>query len=240
MRFFLSSTTLFLAALSGTVAGIGLYDFPFKQDVQLAVELGLDLGLMFRDHAAFRALTAHFGGNPTEAEYTTVCIVATMHVLTDRDRFPLIIGIRLLEPTRIGTGSTTSITGLEDRFLSMMMERKTLGCSYTLCSKTRHPFSSRCSESSTGLALSGSIGTSASEQRRTAMATSPPPWRGSMAFSRPMERRVPPGSLHDFCGYLETDPQTDSKAGPDGLAPIYGNKFVAERFASWPIFTPLI
>ncbi|RMJ24301.1 serine peptidase, family S28 [Aspergillus sp. HF37] len=29
---------------------------------------------MFRDHAAFRALTAHFGGNPTKAEYTTILI----------------------------------------------------------------------------------------------------------------------------------------------------------------------
>lgn len=63
---------------------------------------------------------------------------------------------------------------------------------------------------------------------------------GIYGFFQTYGTEGPPGSLHDFCGYLETDPQTDSKARPDGLAPIYGNKIVAERFASWPIFTPLI
>ncbi|OJJ50608.1 hypothetical protein ASPZODRAFT_56250 [Penicilliopsis zonata CBS 506.65] len=52
------------------------------------------------------------------------------------------------------------------------------------------------------------------------------------------------GSLGDLCNYLETDPNANSTAtkiaGPDGFAPIYGAKHVAERWASWPIFTQLV
>ncbi|RJE16900.1 serine peptidase, family S28, partial [Aspergillus sclerotialis] len=45
---------------------------------------------------------------------------------------------------------------------------------------------------------------------------------GIYGFFKAYGTKGPPGSLHDFCGYLETGPQTDSKAGPDGLAPAYG------------------
>lgn len=74
MRFFqLSLVAISLPALSGAVAGIGLHDSSFKRDVQLAVELGLDPGLIIRDRAAFRAMASHSGGNGTEAEFATVC-----------------------------------------------------------------------------------------------------------------------------------------------------------------------
>ncbi|KAH8429991.1 putative serine peptidase, family S28 [Aspergillus melleus] len=48
------------------------------------------------------------------------------------------------------------------------------------------------------------------------------------------------GSLEDFCNYLELDPETNQTAGPEGLAPTLGNKHLAERWASWPVFTPLV
>lgn len=48
------------------------------------------------------------------------------------------------------------------------------------------------------------------------------------------------GSLEAFCNYLEVDPLTNKTAGPEGLAPAHGNKYLAERWASWPVFTPLV
>jgi hypothetical protein len=48
------------------------------------------------------------------------------------------------------------------------------------------------------------------------------------------------GSLSEFCGYLEVDPVTKQPAGPGGLAPTRGSKYVAERWAAWPVFTPLV
>ncbi|OJJ33236.1 hypothetical protein ASPWEDRAFT_114702 [Aspergillus wentii DTO 134E9] len=48
------------------------------------------------------------------------------------------------------------------------------------------------------------------------------------------------GSLEAFCDYIEYDPETKSSAGPDGLASIYGSKYVAERWASWPVYIPLV
>ncbi|PWY69696.1 serine peptidase, family S28 [Aspergillus heteromorphus CBS 117.55] len=48
------------------------------------------------------------------------------------------------------------------------------------------------------------------------------------------------GGLGSFCKYLETDPNTNKTAGADGLATIYGNKFMAERWAQWPVFTELV
>ncbi|KAE8152168.1 serine carboxypeptidase S28-domain-containing protein [Aspergillus avenaceus] len=48
------------------------------------------------------------------------------------------------------------------------------------------------------------------------------------------------GSLREFCGYLSQDPQTNQSAGADGLAPIYGSEYVTKRWASWPVFTPLV
>lgn len=45
--------------------------------------------------------------------------------------------------------------------------------------------------------------------------------------------RVGSYGLGAFCDYLETDPDTKRVAGPDGLAPVKGNKAMAERFASW-------
>lgn len=48
------------------------------------------------------------------------------------------------------------------------------------------------------------------------------------------------GGLGSFCEYLETDPATLQTAGPNGFAPYRGNKYVAERFASWPIFVNLV
>ncbi|RAL13709.1 putative serine peptidase, family S28 [Aspergillus homomorphus CBS 101889] len=47
-------------------------------------------------------------------------------------------------------------------------------------------------------------------------------------------------SLGAFCEYMELDPNTNQTAGPDGLAPTYGNQFVAERWAAWPVLTDLI
>lgn len=48
------------------------------------------------------------------------------------------------------------------------------------------------------------------------------------------------GGLGSFCEYLETDAATLQPAGPRGLAPYRGNKYVAERFASWPVFVGLV
>jgi hypothetical protein len=48
------------------------------------------------------------------------------------------------------------------------------------------------------------------------------------------------GGLGAFCEYLETNPATLQPAGPDGFAPQRGNKHVAERFASWPMFVKLV
>ncbi|KAE8355086.1 serine carboxypeptidase S28-domain-containing protein [Aspergillus coremiiformis] len=50
----------------------------------------------------------------------------------------------------------------------------------------------------------------------------------------------PKESLHNFCNYLEVDPITKQPAGPDGVAKLHGNKYVAERWAAWPEFTPLV
>lgn len=46
--------------------------------------------------------------------------------------------------------------------------------------------------------------------------------------------------LGAFCDYLETDPDTNRVAGPDGLAPLKGNKMMAERAASWPWLVSLV
>ncbi|OJJ95915.1 hypothetical protein ASPACDRAFT_1875474 [Aspergillus aculeatus ATCC 16872] len=46
--------------------------------------------------------------------------------------------------------------------------------------------------------------------------------------------------LGAFCEYLETDPNTNQTAGPDGLASIYGKQYVAERWAAWPVLTALV
>lgn len=48
------------------------------------------------------------------------------------------------------------------------------------------------------------------------------------------------GSLEDFCSHLETDPETLQVAGPRGFAPYRGRAYVAQRFASWSIFTDLV
>ncbi|KAJ5152739.1 uncharacterized protein N7482_009217 [Penicillium canariense] len=48
------------------------------------------------------------------------------------------------------------------------------------------------------------------------------------------------GGLGSFCQHLETDPDTLQSAGPGGFAPVRGNKYVAERFAAWPVFVDLI
>ncbi|KAL4735421.1 serine carboxypeptidase S28-domain-containing protein [Aspergillus similis] len=50
----------------------------------------------------------------------------------------------------------------------------------------------------------------------------------------------PAGSLGEFCRYLESDPVTGQTAGASGLAFRLGNRYLAERWAAWPIFTPLI
>ena len=44
----------------------------------------------------------------------------------------------------------------------------------------------------------------------------------------------PNGFLGPFCEYLETDPQTNETAGPNGLAATYGNSMVARRWATAP------
>ncbi|RDW67221.1 putative serine peptidase, family S28 [Aspergillus mulundensis] len=50
----------------------------------------------------------------------------------------------------------------------------------------------------------------------------------------------PSGSLGPFCRHLESDPVTGLAAGPEGLAPRLGNKYLAERWATWPTFTEVI
>ncbi|KAL3462709.1 serine carboxypeptidase S28-domain-containing protein [Aspergillus heterothallicus] len=50
----------------------------------------------------------------------------------------------------------------------------------------------------------------------------------------------PTGSLGEFCGYLESDPETGVTAGSEGLASTRGNQFLAEHWAAWPIFTELV
>ncbi|GAQ07670.1 hypothetical protein ALT_4991 [Aspergillus lentulus] len=47
-------------------------------------------------------------------------------------------------------------------------------------------------------------------------------------------------SLHNFCNYIELDPVTNQSAGPEGLTPIHGSKYVAERWASFPYFISLV
>lgn len=47
-------------------------------------------------------------------------------------------------------------------------------------------------------------------------------------------------SLGNFCSHLETDPDTLEVAGPRGFAPYRGSEYVAQRYASWSIFTWLI
>ena len=41
------------------------------------------------------------------------------------------------------------------------------------------------------------------------------------------------GKIGKFCSYLETEPHTNKTAGPEGLAPVYGNQYVVDRFVSW-------
>ncbi|KAL4867623.1 hypothetical protein BDV12DRAFT_118107 [Aspergillus spectabilis] len=48
------------------------------------------------------------------------------------------------------------------------------------------------------------------------------------------------GSLGEFCRHLESDPTTGLTAGPKGVAPSRGNRYVAERWAAWPIFTAVV
>ncbi|KAJ5594618.1 uncharacterized protein N7459_000826 [Penicillium hispanicum] len=48
------------------------------------------------------------------------------------------------------------------------------------------------------------------------------------------------GSLGDLCDHLEMDAETLAPAGAQGFAPSRGKKYVAQRFASWPIFVELI
>ncbi|GMG33649.1 unnamed protein product [Aspergillus oryzae] len=50
----------------------------------------------------------------------------------------------------------------------------------------------------------------------------------------------PEGTLRELCEHLEVDPTTKEAAGPDGFAPVRGSKHVAERWAAWPAFTPLV
>ncbi|KAE8323183.1 serine carboxypeptidase S28-domain-containing protein [Aspergillus sergii] len=50
----------------------------------------------------------------------------------------------------------------------------------------------------------------------------------------------PEGTLRELCEYLEVDPTTKEAAGPEGFAPVRGSKHVAERWAAWPAFTPLV
>ncbi|KAJ5834206.1 Peptidase S28 [Penicillium robsamsonii] len=47
------------------------------------------------------------------------------------------------------------------------------------------------------------------------------------------------GSLDSFCEHMEIDPETSTAAPPHGFAPTRGNKYAAERYASWPVFTQL-
>ncbi|KAL4902734.1 hypothetical protein BDW74DRAFT_180435 [Aspergillus multicolor] len=47
-------------------------------------------------------------------------------------------------------------------------------------------------------------------------------------------------SLGGFCRHLETDPIIGLMSGPEGLAPRLGNKYLAERWATWPSFTDVI
>ncbi|KAJ5514934.1 Peptidase S28 [Penicillium fimorum] len=46
-------------------------------------------------------------------------------------------------------------------------------------------------------------------------------------------------SLDSFCEHMETDPETSAPAPPHGFAPTRGNKYAADRYASWPAFTEL-
>ncbi|KAF7713427.1 Peptidase S28 [Penicillium ucsense] len=48
------------------------------------------------------------------------------------------------------------------------------------------------------------------------------------------------GSLGAFCDYLETDDYSKRTAGAEGVASRRGNRYVAERYATWPIFVYLI
>ncbi|KAL5340879.1 serine carboxypeptidase S28-domain-containing protein [Aspergillus crustosus] len=48
------------------------------------------------------------------------------------------------------------------------------------------------------------------------------------------------GSLRDFCDHLATNSTTGLSAGPNGLAPLVGNKYLAERWAAWPVFVELV
>ncbi|KAJ5275760.1 hypothetical protein N7524_001913 [Penicillium chrysogenum] len=48
------------------------------------------------------------------------------------------------------------------------------------------------------------------------------------------------GSLESFCEHMETDPKTSAAAPSEGFAPTRGKKYVAERYASWPVFTQVV
>lgn len=62
-----------LVAILDSTAGMGLRGFPFKRNLQLAMELDLDPGLMFRDFEAFLKEVANCVTSGIKAEYTTVC-----------------------------------------------------------------------------------------------------------------------------------------------------------------------
>ncbi|ODM21524.1 hypothetical protein SI65_02368 [Aspergillus cristatus] len=49
-----------------------------------------------------------------------------------------------------------------------------------------------------------------------------------------------PFGVKAWCTYLETDPDTNQTAGPEGMAPSRGGQYVAERLASWPNFVSLV
>ncbi|KAF9884391.1 hypothetical protein FE257_001791 [Aspergillus nanangensis] len=48
------------------------------------------------------------------------------------------------------------------------------------------------------------------------------------------------GGVQDFCNWLEVDPMTNKTAGAEGVAAAHGGKYVAERWASWDMTTPLV
>ena len=90
---------------------MGLHGLPFKRNLQLAKELDLDPGLIFRDLEAFLKEVANCFTSSIHAEYTTVCppllrFLGSRHRLSANsiDRFPLTIGTRQLVLTRIDIG----------------------------------------------------------------------------------------------------------------------------------------
>ncbi|KAE8385777.1 serine carboxypeptidase S28-domain-containing protein [Aspergillus alliaceus] len=50
----------------------------------------------------------------------------------------------------------------------------------------------------------------------------------------------PEGSLREFCNYLKADPVSMLSASSGSFAQILGGKYVAERWAAWPMFTPMV